>query len=214
MKKATFLITVTMMIVIFGCGGSTRNYGGNSSDTQLMLEDMIIKTIKALQNRDEAAINQLLHKDFGIVLLTRPGAHEVVIIRNKIAFSNPPPGFLFMPAGAPVVEYKVRFEELPVFDCDDAWEWNKLSGIYCQANDISKNFLSPSRIAKSLVEADLITLPAAEIKKLEQLESKSFHYTIAVIGKTTDQFDFLNFTFTLIDGKWYLTIINMVEPCA
>ena len=213
MKKVTFLIIAATMIAVIGCGGNVRSHSGNSSDVQQM-KDMIIKTVKALQNRDEAALNQLLHKDFGIVLLTRPGAHEVVIIRNKIAFSDPPPGFSVMPAGAPAVEYKVRFEELPVFDCDDAWKWNKPAGIYCQTNDISKNYLSPARVAKRLAEADLITLSAGEIKKLEKLESKSPHYTIAVIGKTTDQFDFLNFTFTLIDGKWYLTIINMVEPCA
>ena len=179
------------------------------------LEAMIAAIVKALQGRDEAAINRLLHRDFGIVLLARPCAYHLVTVREKIAFADPPSGFSVMPLGAAsVTDYRVSFEALPAFDCDDKWKWNKTSGIYAHSYVPGASYPSPVSIAKGLIEAELTELSASEFKKLEALESKSTHYRVRVLGKTGAVSDFLDFTLTLIDGRWYLTIVDMADACS
>ena len=190
------------------------NFSLNAKFNDKTLKDAIITFIKAVQNKDENAINQFIHPNFGIILLARPGAYETVELMDKISFSdNPPSGYWRMPLNPPAIEnYSIRYQELPVFDCDE-WKWNKPAGIYGQA---VRHRTSPADVAWRLIESDL-PVSINFIKKLEKLEienNNSQHYSVMAIGEIDDSSNVLDFTFTLINGKWYLTVINMASACA
>lgn len=171
------------------------------------LEDIIIKTIKAYQNKDEETLNNFILKDFGIAFLYKRGAHDNVSISNKMSFVNPVPEYLHYNIYFKT-NYKINFEELPVFSCENE-EWNKAHGIYCDTINIDKTL---STIVKN--ENEYLGLGAIwsekEIYKFEEIEKKS--HKIIVVGKEkTGEFIFY---LTFIKNKWYLTIIDRFEACS
>ena len=170
------------------------------------LEEIIIKTIKAYQNRDEETLNKLILKDFGIAFFYRPGMYDIMSIENGISFDNPVPSYL--PYYGFETDYKIRFEELPDYNCSDEGdiEWNKPSGIYCDTTSTSKTL---SGRAKYLNEATITDWSAKEIKKFEEIDMKS--YQVIVIGKEGGVFVF---SVTFWQNKWYLTIIDRFEYCS
>ena len=168
------------------------------------LEDMIIKTIKAYQNKDEKTLNQLVLKDFGIAFVHRPGVMDDFIFSDKISFNKPIPDY--DPYDVDVkTDGKVRFEDLPVFDCDKE-KWNKPHGIYC---DTTINIDILSDIAKFRNENLEGNYSAAEIKKFENIEKRS--YKVIVLGKKGNSFRFF---LTFKNNKWYLTIIDRIDYCS
>jgi len=174
------------------------------------VEDLIITIIKGFQNRDEAALNQLLHNDFGVVFYTMPGAMYNVFFTDKISFIDPPPGYTRMPTDVITADYKIRYEQLPEFDCENGW--SKPAGIYCYSSEATET----RRIANLMTEYLEISWEAHETKIIEELETKT-HYTITVISaEPSERMDMgisLEFTITLIDGKWYLTIVDIRGYC-
>jgi len=93
------------------------------------LEDAIIKTIKAFQNKDKSALNKLILKDSGIALMDMPGMYWRTTTYKKIPFDDEELMRKFTPFGDKdfVTDYKVRFEALPEFECDGE-SWNKPVG--------------------------------------------------------------------------------------
>ena len=174
--------------------------------------ELIITAVKALQQSDEKAIKQLIHPDLGVILFARPGAYETVEIKNTISLSDPPSGYVSMPFREPEIDdYRVKWENLPVYDCDD-WKWNKPSGIYA---DKIENRWSPVLIANNLSKSFDKPFTADFMQKLKDYENNYLHhYSVIVIGDVECYWNYLDFTITLIDGSWYLTVINMAAVCA
>ena len=172
----------------------------------------VFTAVKTLQSKDERAINQLLHPDLGVILFARPGAYETVEIKKVFALSDPPSGYVSMPLRDPAVEdYRVRWEELPVYDCD-AWKWNKPSGIYA---DWQENRMSPKEVATHLNKAFDVPFSADKMKVFEDYETNHHHHiSVIVLDDVKCYWDYLDFTLTLIEGAWYLTVINMAGACA
>ena len=175
-----------------------------AQETNKPLEDMIIKTIKAFQNKDEETLNKLILKDFGIAFVYRPGVMDDFIFSDKISFSEPLPDCWTLDCNI-ITDYKIHFEELPVFSCESE-EWNKPHGIYC---DTTKTIKTLSSIVKFRNEHFEENFPVAEIKKFEKIEQKS--HTVIVIGKEENV---LVFAVTFWQNKWYLTIIHRFEACS
>ena len=171
---------------------------------QNSLEDVIIKTIKAYQNQDEESLNNFILKDFGIAFVHKPGTMEDIYIADKISFNEPIPDYLPFDYNI-ITDYKIHFEELPVFDCNDE-KWNKSYGIYCDTLNAVKTL---SSIAKDRNEYFGGKYSVTEIKKFEAFEKKS--HTVIVIGKQGNEFVF---SLTFWQNKWYLTIINRFEVCS
>jgi len=168
---------------------------------QNSLEDMIIKTIKAYQNQDETTLNNLISKDFGIAFLYRRGAQDNLSISDKISFDKPVPEYLPYDIDFET-DYKIRFEKLPDFSCDNE-EWSKSHGIYCDTINIDKKL---STTAKNENEWLISDWSADKIKKFEEIEKKS-HKIIVTKG------DFV-FYLTFWQNKWYLTVIDRFEACS
>jgi len=210
-KLADSLRYIEQVPYIGNCGGGhyvLQKATLQAQKSEKSLENMIIKTTKAYFNKDEQTLNSFIHKDFGIALLYRRGAVDNVSMSEKISFDNPIPEYLpydiyFEP------DYTIRFEGLPVFDCDD-FKWNKPSGIYCDTVNIDKTL---SRVAKFEKEHLLADWTDNDIKKFEEIESKS-HKVIAIgkiDGESAGEFIFYLMS---IKDKWYLAAIDRFEACS
>jgi len=168
--------------------------GSPSNDDATDLETVILKTIKAYQNQDEKTLNQLIHKDFGIVFISSMGMSVDISRSDKISFDVPVPKI--------TTDNKVRFESLPDI-CD---LWSKPAGIYC---DTKKTTNILSRTAKLNNEIWDANWSSKDISKFEEIE-KNGHSVSVVYTLDGGRYSF-NFHLTLIDGKWYLTFIDRTD---
>ena len=205
MKPSHIFLTAALMIAALGSGSKVNAEFNNET-----LEGAIITFIKAVQNQDEETMNKLLHPDFGIVFLIMPGAYWMVSVDDKISFDSS----WYLPLGAVTPsDYTVRFEALPEFDCDKLW--SKPSGIYCQANYKT----SLTGMAKNFIKALDLVVEEGYMEKLEYFESQSDHYHVIVLDEKAREDEFyahnayLDFVLTLINGKWYLTVIDVRGHC-
>jgi hypothetical protein len=180
---------------------SRDNPNNESSETvnKNLLEETIIKTIKAYQNKDEKTLNDLILKDFGIAFVHRSGAIDDVIFSNQILFDNPVPDYY--PYDIDIkTDYKINFEELPEFNCDTE-EWNKPSGIYCDTINRIEPLSSIAQYRENF--------SYDEIVKLGEIERAS--HKIIVLGKLGNYFKFF---LTFRNNKWYLTVIDRTDYCS
>jgi hypothetical protein len=167
------------------------------------LEDAIIRTVKAYQNKDEKILNSLILKNFGIALIYKPGAIDLIAISGKLPFGEPLSS-QYWTFDTVSTDYKVHFEELPVYDCGEE-KWNKPPGIYCDTINRSKTLSSVAKIGN---EYEYSNHSAAEIKKFEDIDLVS--HRIIVSGNNGNTFVF---SLTFWQNKWYLTVIDRFEKC-
>ena len=214
--KRMVLFFVLFVAVVFPGGGAASQpqakesaadmaisvFAGNES-----LEEIIVKVVKAYQNKEEGILNDLIAKDFGIALLHRLGMFDIISIYDGIAFDDPALEYVLPYLGIDLeIDYKINFEELPAFSCDEEGRvtWDKPPGIYCDTANIDR---TRSTFAKKLDEAGIADWPAEEIKKLEEIEDKS--HKVIVLGEGV-----FVFYVTLLEGKWHLTAIAKFEDCS
>jgi len=170
------------------------------------LEEMIIKTVKAYQNKDEKILNELIIRDFGIAYIYRPGIYDFFTKSKKISFSETlPDHWVLGEIAIAESDYKVHFEALPYSECDGEM-WNKPHGIYC---DTRTTYGTLSYLAKRDNEFGFQERSAAEIKKLKEIEKRS--HRVTVIDKGGGYF---TFHVTFWQDKWYLIIIDRNEQCS
>ena len=186
--KYAFLILIGLSF--FSCSAQTESEN---------LENSIIKVVKAFQEKDELTLNQLISKEKGLITLFRRGVFDQYKKTDKIDFKNPVPEYL--PFFDFSTDFKVTFENLPTFDCDDA-KWSK-AGIYCDTIN-TDNLLSNT--AKNLKKYRNNNISPKEIKTFEQIEMNS--HRIVLSDKNDGE---LIFYLTLINKKWHLTIIDRVS---
>ena len=163
------------------------------------LESSIIKVVKAFKEKDELTLNELISKEKGLITLFRRGVFDQFEKTEKIDFENPVPEYL--PYFDFSTDFKVTFESLPTFDCDKA-KWSKV-GIYCDTIRNNNNLLSNT--AKNLKKYRNDNISDKEIKTFEKIEMNS--HRIVLSAKNGGE---LIFYLTLINKKWYLTIIDRV----
>lgn len=161
-------------------------------------EKMVIKTIKAFQLKKENLINKkYIHPEYGLIVIHRPGTVEKFEEINKINFNQPIPDYL--PYEKIILDSKLEYvEQLPAYDCMTL-SWNKM-GLFCYT---AKRDNSLSSLAISLKKVLNEDISEATIEKLKKIEKKS--YRIICIDKKGGEFIFY---LTLIDKKWYLTILD------
>ena len=173
------------------------------------MEDMIIKTIKAYQNKDERTLNQYILKDFGVIILYQPTfyyrIHILDRISNRIRFSYL--DYDFFETTISINDHKISYGKLPEFDCGKE-KWNKPSGIYCDTINIYRPLSDAVRDDIELEVGD--NWPTHYVKKFKEIERGSFK--VIVIGK--QKWDYLIFYVTFIENKWYLTIIENADFCS
>ncbi len=164
------------------------------------LEKTIFKVIKAFEENDEIALNKLILRDKGLIILFRPGSMDRYIKINNIDFTNPIPSYL--PYSSFQTSFKLVFESLPTFDCG-TMNWSK-NGLYC---DTTKRSDLLSRTAINLKNyAGEKGISDVEINAFKQLEK----YSRRIVLSDNEKGELI-FYLTLVNKKWYLTILDRVS---
>jgi uncharacterized protein (TIGR02145 family) len=155
---------------------------------QKSLEETILKVVNAYQNKDTAAINSFIFKDFGIGdLYSVHGSITTYGFDIGERISN-------IPDIGKITNKKIRFESLPDWDCDSE-DWSKSPGIYSVRSDLISTVTMYAEIT------------AEQQKELKKIEGDSY-----VVSALSGQR--IVFYLTYLKGKWYLTAINgMTENC-
>ena len=184
--KNIFLILLFCVIAI--------SFKTNDSD----LEYAIIKVVKAFKEKDASSLNDLINNDAGLIVLFRSGLPNEFSKMDKIDFEKPVPAYL--PYFDFSTNYRINFQSLPVFDCT-YMKWSKL-GIYCDTTQV--DYLL-STTARQLEKNTGKKVPDTEIEKFIKIENNSRRIVL-----TDGDGGELIFYLTMIDNKWYLTILDRV----
>lgn len=162
-------------------------------------EKTLLKIIKAFKEKDASTFNGQINNDIGLVVLFRRGIPNEFSRTDKIDFKKPVPEYL--PYFDFSTDYKIKYQALPVFDCD-SMKWSK-TGIYCDTTQI--DYLL-STTARHLEAYKGVKVPDSEIEEFIKIENKSRRIVL-----TDNDGGELIFYLTLIDNKWYLTILDRVS---
>jgi len=162
-------------------------------------EKTIIKVVKAFKEKDAFTLNCFINRKEGLLVLFRSGIPDEYLKTDIIDFRKPIPTYL--PYSDFSTDYKIKYQFLPIFDCG-SMKWSK-SGLYCDT--LNRDFLLSST-AKNLEANKGIKVPDEEIQKFVELENRSRR--IVLTDKDGGE---LIFYLTIIDKKWYLTILDRVS---
>ena len=163
------------------------------------LDNRIIEIIKAFNSKDSDGINQYIHPAYGLITLFRRGIMDEYKGTEGFDFKTPVPEYL--PYFPFKTDFNIKYQDLPIFDCNTE-KWSKI-GLYCDTAKID-NLLS--KIAFNLNEYNDYNIPVKTIEKFKEMENKSHKIVL------TDSDDGeLIFYLTLIENKWYLTILDRVS---
>jgi hypothetical protein len=208
MKKSIILaIAIVAVLALVGCKDK-KETGGLHYNLNNM-DDMIIAIVKAFQSQDALTLNRLVHPDYGVAILTG-NSLQFPHFRDRISFLDDLEGSGWtmgvLPSRTSNKTYRVRHESLPSYDYIES-TWNKPTGIYCRPGiDASIWRGSLSGLVEMIVEYGA-ELPSDAKKKARKLDSNKDCYTILAIND--EDWKVIRFTLTLINGRLYLTLINM-----
>jgi hypothetical protein len=200
MRTLVIILSILAFISV-GCKPTRVN--------QNSLDDVIIKTIKAYQNKNDKTLNQLILKNFGIAFVHRPGAIDQFDISDKISFDKPTPEYMPFDINLIITDYQIHFGELPSFSCETE-KWNQPPGIYCDTINRNNRLSDIAKFRNEYLEGNYSD---AEIKKLKEIEDRSYQIIVISKGEVAYPNVFI-FYLTLDEGKWYLTIIDRCEACS
>tara|TARA_R110001592_G_scaffold234658_2_gene492281 strand:- start:5319 stop:5903 length:585 start_codon:yes stop_codon:yes gene_type:complete len=189
MKTAIFAILSILILIPF------KKIQAQSDN----LENSIIEIIKAFDFNDSDRINQFIHPDYGLIVLFRRGVIDEFQKTKKIDFKNPVPKYL--PYFTFKLDVNIKYQTLPSHDCDSE-NWNKI-GLYCDTNQ-RDDLLSKTALNLNLYRDE--NIPIKTIQNFKTLESKSRR--VVLIDNDGGE---LIFYITLINNKWYLTILDRVS---
>ena len=159
--------------------------------------DTVYNILQAFKNKNQESLNELVSKEYGVIILFRTGVFNEYKHLDKIDFSDP--SLQSLSPSADIRDLILKYENLPKFNCG-TMEWDKY-GLFCDT--INKDTLI-SGTPQNLIKYRGDKIAVSEVKKLKDLEAQSRRVVFAHPGQ-----GFI-FYLTLFDGKWYLTAIDRV----
>ena len=191
MSNRTIIYTILILLL------SSIAFSSSASDNNL--DKTIIKVVKAFKEKDATTLNGLINEDIGLIVLFRRGIPDEFSRTDKIDFKKPIPEYL--PYFDFSTDNEIKYQTLPYFDCD-SMKWSK-TGIYCDTTQID-NLLSTT--AQQLEKNKGEKVPDSEIEEFVRIENKSRRIVLA-----DNDGGELVFYLTIIENKWYLTILDRVS---
>jgi len=161
------------------------------------LENTVAILIKAFAEKDSETVNKFIHKDKKLIVLYKIGVPGVYSFIDRVDFDNPEPVFwIFSDYTA---NYMLHKEDVPAYDCV-VENWTKPAGLYCRPN--KDNLLTD--VVRFLMKYEDVEVSEEEFQSYIDLELSSYKVVLAG-GEDSNS---LVFYLTLIDGKWYMTILD------
>lgn len=163
------------------------------------LGEAIAGVVNAFRLQDSARMNRFVHPDYGVTVIFRRGVFDEFETVSKIDFEHPVPEYFLYP----VLQGRtpLRFEALPVFDCERE-AWSK-KGLFCKPG-YRDRLLSRTAINLNEYRGDAISPEL--IERFRMLEAKS----VRIVWVDADGHD-LVFYLVKKGGRWYLTVLDRVS---
>lgn len=178
----------------------------SAQNSKNLLNETILKIVKAYQNKDAKTINSFVDKNWGITFIYQPGAHTALSTVDKIDFKKPIPDYL--PYSFSMKETKVIHANTKTeFDCSTE-KFNVKDGIYYE-KVTSKNSIATINdfnIKNSGKEFGI------DRKLVREISSGAIKVT--AFGGNRPMDNTFVFYLTPKNGKWILTAIDRFEVCS
>lgn len=171
----------------------TENLPPSSDITQF---EWIYSSFVAAATTTPAAFDVFINKETGLWIIHSNGAVPEMTNVTSIANFKMNSGYNLVPMDHDKMICTPKEDPLPTIECDSKNYWSK-SGCFTSQNNTFKT----ERIW------DYAGLPDADSKKVEELAGK---ITRVVINTELS----MRMYFTDVNGTWYLTFLNIMEPCS
>jgi hypothetical protein len=191
----TELFSLMLIAVsLISCGDGSKQEGSDQEIIQTLPNSPINGVVTAALSEEDlvsvlngisiANINQYIHPENGLWLVQSPGAMPSMSNTTQVDKNFP-------------VDFSaVKDEELPKVNCDSKSLWTKEG---CYAQEINSFNEERIWIYCGLSKEDL-----AKVGDI----AKTISWT--VINTSLGA----RYYFSMIDGKWYLTVVDLRKPCA
>ena len=168
------------------------------SPKEMNFQNTAKAVVQKLATRDSAGLSKFIDTTVGVYILYRIGVQDQYKQYKRVNFKDS--AYPNAPFYDEVKLTKLEYSPLPAFDCAKS-KWNK----YGSFVDTTKTDQLLSKTARRLVLYKKKKITPKAIQSLIELESRSRR--IIVANKSGKD---LVFYLTLINNKWYLTMIDKI----
>jgi len=158
------------------------------------VQHLIDSFVKAYEQRNDAAVNQLIHPDLGLTIIYRPGVADTFTKIETFDFKKPIPAYYAYPEAKS--SYNLTFDKLPDYDCATE-KWNKV-GLYC---DTTVRPVQLSQIVAFELEFEPHKYAKEQISEIQKSEKDS--YRVILTGENP-----LVFHLQKYNDNWYVTVLD------
>jgi len=155
--------------------------------------------LELIFSKNYEKLNQYIHPENGIYVLSNPGAFTIATKYTSLEEIIESYEWI----ASQKIDCAIKYEALPEVDCNKVRGWSKEG---CFSDDV-KNFNKISAAANYSALAKEYRISGQDIKEAKNIEST------VILGVILTA-DGMSFYFSLIDGKWYITVLDMVTPCS
>jgi len=206
MIKNLFVV-IAACLILGSCNSNNKNADNAPQETERtpiqspeqvqQISEVITRFARAYLSQDNQKINSLIHPDYGIAIIFRPGVMDDYQVVDSLDFKTPVP----IHYGYPTFnnEQVLTFEKLPAFDCGTE-KWNKL-GFFCDSLAGSTTNKMET-IVKFQQEFNEVKHPEAQ-QQINDLEDGSYRVILAQSSN-----DYLIFHVKQFQNSWYVTMLD------
>lgn len=207
MKKIFYPLFLVSLFLIIACNNSKKKQEQqqdsikkesiNSPEEVRQISEVISRFVRAYLSQDKEKVNALIHPEYGIAIIHRPGASDTYTVIDSIDFKQPMPNYY--PYETFQNDQVLTFEALPEYDCGKE-KWSKI-GFFCDTT-INKQTNHLETIDKFLEEFENVKIDEKKSKLTNDLEKGSFRVILA------QENNHLIFHVKLFGTAWYVTILD------
>jgi hypothetical protein len=205
MKTNKILFIVTTLI-FFSCNSPVNNSSEIKNDlkeneitessTPEEFRDVYTDFFTAIKDENEKRFNDYIHPKIGLFIIQQDGALPTLEnVKDISKFKRSYDKKHFFSFNLDVIGIELIEQELPKINCEEFDGYDKQGCFSKQINNLEATNLC------QYIDAD-----AAFISKCEE--------TIKTIKWTVINTANYRYYFSQIDGKWYITFIDMSQPCS
>lgn len=158
------------------------------------IRNVVEKFIEAYNAKDNQAVNALIHPEYGLIVVHRPGALDWFEKVPGIDFKNPIPSYYDYVSASHT--YNLQFGSLPVYACETE-SWDK-AGLFVD----------------TLTQTNVIMPIADQLSEFEDVELDPNYRTDVRVAEDDSHRVILTtevplvFHVKKIDGQWYVTVLD------
>ncbi len=161
------------------------------------ISEIITRFVRAYISQDNEKLNALIHPEYGMAIIYRPGVADTFALIDSFDFKKPVPDYYAYPSLQN--DQVLAFEKLPSFDCGTD-KWDK-TGFFCDTTANSQTQLLQT-IVKHEEEFESSKYDESQKKRTADLENGSYRVILAQPEES------LIFHVKQFGNAWYVTLLD------